>query len=337
MVTSYALVVPLRHAEAARQWAQSAGIARTDLKVGRRPGFLVIPVREPVEAAFEGATVEVADFEEGGNVRSYKDVLRIADSLRPLLPSSFDVVGDLALIKVPEPLKGHAEEIGRAILAAHANLKGVFHDEGVQGPLRLRTLRHLAGEDRTRTIHAEFGARLHVDLRTAYFSPRLANEHHRVASLVQPGERFLDATCGVGPFTILAARRRAAREHVAIDLNRAALDLLRENLRLNRLENVRVLEGDATERLRDVEPANRIVINLPHGGQPLLDAALSSAAPQATIHHYTILPQEGLEAAGGRLVEEASRRTGRPARLTRARLVHPYSPTDGMVSLDLSL
>lgn len=335
MVTSYALVVPLRSAEAARQWAQSAGIARTDLKVGRRPGFLLIPVREPIVAAFEGATVEVADFEAGGTVRSYKEVLHIADSLRPLLPSSFDIVGDLALIKVPEGLASHARDIGAAILKAHPNLKGVFHDAGVQGPLRLRGLDSLAGVDRTRTLHSEFGARFHVDVRAAYFSPRLANEHHRVAEAVRPGEVFVDATCGVGPFTVLAARRRVAREHFAIDLNDAALELLRENLRLNRLDNVRILTGDAAERLRDVPPPDRIVINLPHGGATILDAALRHAAPGATIHHHAILPQAGLERAAHALVSGASHRSGRDAQATRAHLVHPYSPVDGLAAIDL--
>lgn len=335
MVTSYALVVPLRSAEAARQWAQSAGIARTDLKVGRRPGFLLIPVREPIVGAFEGATVEVADFEAGGTVRSYKDVVHVADSLRPLLPSSFDIVGDLALIKVPDPLRTHARDIGEAILKAHPNLKAVFHDAGVQGPLRLRGLERLAGEERTRTLHSEFGARFHVDVRAAYFSPRLANEHHRVAEAVRPGECFVDATCGVGPFTILAARRRTAREIVAIDLNEAALDLLRENLRLNRLENVRILSGDAAERVRDLPAPDRIVINLPHGGPGILDAALQQAAPGATIHHYTILPQTGLERAAQAIASEATGRTGRRIEGVAAHLVHPYSPLDGLAAIDL--
>ncbi len=62
-------------------------------------------------------------------------------------------------------------------MAAMKNVKGVFDQEGgIEGDFRLGNLRHLAGEERTITIHRENGLRLRVDVETCYFSPRLSTE-----------------------------------------------------------------------------------------------------------------------------------------------------------------
>lgn len=338
MVTSYALVVPLEAGEAARQLVASLGIGRRDLKLGRQASRLLIPIQGPIEPTLAGATVEVAEFEPNRPPRSYKDLVQVPPNLRSMLPSSFDVIGDLVLIKVPELLQAHGSAIGRAILEAHPNLRGVFHDEGVTGPHRVRTVRPLAGEARTRTVHAEFGARFQVDLATAYFTPRLANEHHRVAQAIQSGETFVDATCGVGPFAILAARRRVARRIVAADLNPAAVELLRENLRLNRLEDrVEVVQGDASVLLGRLKTVDRVVINLPLHGEGLLGRAWSSVRPGGTIHYYCVARESEAPSIGPRICREMGNSTGRPGETLAVHVVHPYSPSERLLALDFSI
>jgi tRNA (guanine37-N1)-methyltransferase len=336
VVAAYALIVPLSQGEAARRIVASLGIGRSDLKLGRRDGLLLIPLSGPAEVPIPEARVELTEFESYGVPRTYKDVATVPADLRPLLPSAFDVVGDLVLIKLPPALRAHGAEIGRAILQAHANVKGVFHDSGVGGEHRLRRLVHLAGEERTRTIHSEYGARFYVDVATAYFSPRLANEHQRVALEVQPGEWFLDATAGVGPFSVLAAKRRIARRISAIDLNHDAVVLLRQNLELNRVEGlVEVHEGDSVRLMAEFAGFQRAAINLPHGGEPILRAAWKVAAEGATIHYNSIVASQALDAIGRRLLEELRSVTERGGELLATRIVHAYSPTDVMAAFDL--
>lgn len=338
VVTSYALVVPLEAAEAARQFVASLGIGRRDLKLGRQATRLLIPIHEPIEPPLDGATVEVAEFEPNRPPRSYKDLAKVPDTVRPLLPTSFDIIGDLVLIKIPPSLVPHGPAIGQAILEAHPNLRGVFRDEGVTGPHRVRTLRPLAGEARTRTVHAEYGARFHVDLATAYFTPRLANEHHRVAEAVQPGETFVDATSGVGPFAILAARRRVARRIVAIDLNPTAVALLRENLLLNRLqERVEVVPGDASAELARLKPVDRIVINLPLHGERLLRSAWSNLRSGGTIHYYTVARESEASRIGPRICRQMGDAEERPGETLSVHAVHPYSPEDSLLAIDFSV
>ena len=338
MVTSYALVVPIARGEEARQFVASKGIGRTDLKLGRRDGSLLIPILEPIESPIADGRIEVAEFEATRAPGSYKERVQVPAELRSQLPSSFDIVGDLVVIKIPSALSGHANEIGRAILEAHPNLHAVFSDEGVEGPLRIRSLRLLAGEDRTRTLHSEYGARFHIDLAGAYFSPRLANEHIRVAKAIRPGETFVDATAGVGPFSVLAAKQGVARRIVAIDLNPRALALLRENLGLNKLaDRVEIVEGDAAAMLATLGVFHRAVVNLPHAGEAILETAWRHIAPGGTLHYTVVWPESEADDRVRQLLDRVSRLSGRTGRVVDLHVIHPYSARDRLYSVDFQV
>jgi tRNA (guanine37-N1)-methyltransferase len=338
VVTSYALVVPISRGEEARRFVASQGIGRSDLKLGRRDATLLIPIVQPVESMIPDARVEVAEFEAARAPGSYKERANVPAELRSLLPSSFDIVGDLVVIKIPAALAAHEKEIARAILDAHPNLRAVFSDEGVEGELRIRSLRCLAGEDRTRTIHSEYGAKFHVDLAAAYFSPRLANEHMRVAQAIRPGETFVDATAGVGPFTVLAAKRGIASRIVAIDLNPRGLALLRENLALNKATaRVEVLDGDARTVIPTLGTFHRVAINLPHSGQEILEVAWRTIVPGGTIHYTVVWPETESEARIRTTVDHLSRLTGRAGRVIESHVVHPYSARDRLYAVDFQV
>ena len=53
---------------------------------------------------------------------------------------------------------------------------------------RTRDLEILAGDDKTETEYKESGCRFIVDVRKAFFSPRLSSERTRIAELVSGGE-----------------------------------------------------------------------------------------------------------------------------------------------------
>src|SRR3990170_138698 len=98
---------------------------------------------------------------------------------------SYDVVGDIAVIRVPERLKSKSRVVAEAVMRAHGNVKTVLLQAGgVSGDFRLRRLEWVAGEKKTTTVHMEFGCVFMVDLEKCYFSPRLSFERKRIANLV---------------------------------------------------------------------------------------------------------------------------------------------------------
>jgi tRNA (guanine37-N1)-methyltransferase len=93
-----------------------------------------------------------------------------------LVYKSYDIVGDIAIIRVSESLAKQCRKIAKDIVEVHKNVKSIWKHSPVLGDFRLRTLKWVTGEKRTETIHKEFGCTFRVDIDHCYFSPRLSYE-----------------------------------------------------------------------------------------------------------------------------------------------------------------
>ena len=204
---------------------------------------------------------------------------------------SFDVVGDIAIIRMPYPSRANAESAANEIMASHRNVKTVLLQASpVSGDLRLRSLTHVAGENKTRTVHKEFGCSFSVDLAKCYFSPRLSHERMRIAKLVNPKETVVNMFSGVGCFSIVMAKHANPAKVFSIDVNPVAVQFMQENIRLNRVYGKVVpLLGDSKDlvnsRLRGV--ADRVLMPLPEKALDYLPCALFALkASSGWIHYY---------------------------------------------------
>lgn len=333
-VRSWCVVVPREKGEEVRRQLKERAALQKHLKVAEESGRLFLPTRERVDL---GWPVEEREFEEAFRpIRSYKDVVRVPADLRSQLPTSFDVVGDIAVLKIPEPLVPHRGEIGRAILAWSHTLRVVAQDHGVTGEFRVRDLEIIAGEHRTTTVCTEFGLRYHVDVARAYFSPRLGRERLRIANQVRPGEAVADPFAGVGPYAILIAKRRAPARVVAADANPVAVDLLRRNASANRADRVEVREGDARIVLREAAPLDRILLDLPHSAMDFLPDALAALRPRGVIHVYGILEDADREDRV-RAIRRTVERSGRRVETLHGHVVRAYSPTQHHMAFDVTV
>ncbi len=63
--------------------------------------------------------------------------------------------------------------------------------------------------------------------------------------MVKPGQYVVDLFAGVGPFSILIGKSVQGESVVVVDKNPRAVKLLRQNIRLNRLDNVTAVEDAA--------------------------------------------------------------------------------------------
>jgi tRNA (guanine37-N1)-methyltransferase len=208
--------------------------------------------------------------------------------------TSFDVVGDIAILKVPPALKHRKDLIAEAIMAENTSVKTVLHQQSpVEGVFRTRTLEYVAGERRTETLHREYGCVFKVDLAEAYFSPRLSYERMRVGTLVRRGETVVNMFAGVGCFSIIIAKHSQVGKVYSIDLNPAAVQLLRENIALNKMRRrVEAIGGDAREVVADrfLNAVDRVVMPLPEKAYEYLDIAVQALQEgQGVIHYYDFL------------------------------------------------
>ena len=227
-----------------------------------------------------------------------KSVLRgkLSDKEIIQLSSSFDVIGDIAIIKIPKELSSKENLIGEQILGNVKNVKTVLkQNSDVEGEYRTRNVSLIAGKEKYETIYKESGVSIKVDVRSVYFSPRLSTERLRIRSMVKEGEHILNMFAGVGTFSFVIAKTTDCQIE-SIDKNPEAVRLALESIKLNkRLEgNVNPILGDAKEFAESHSGEfDRILMPLPERSKDFLKAAVESSKRNsvAMIHYYVHVPE----------------------------------------------
>ena len=310
-----------------------------DMKIKRVEDFVFIPlINTPNKEIMEKISVydiQIVDtnFEvHTKGPKSLKDYLK--DKIDPHLieeiKNSFDIIGDIVILEIPEEFNEYKYIIGNAALK-FTKRKAVYRKTSkIKGIIRTRELEHVAGEDISETIHREFGSRFKLDVKQVYFSPRLATERKRISDLVNNNEIIIDMFAGIGPFSISIAKNHNVKLY-AIDINPNAYKYLKENIRLNKLEGTIIpLLGDVTDVLNSLNiRADRIIMNLPGSALSFLDMAIKSLKVGGVLHYYEFASQ--YEKPIERIIETAY---PRKVEVLNSRKVKSKSPGNWHIGID---
>ena len=190
----------------------------------------------------------------------------------------------------------------------------------------------LSGEDDSVTIHKEHGARLKLDVKEVYFSPRLATERKRVMENVKDGEKILDMFCGIGPFPIVIARNKNV-DIIAVDINEEAIRYLNENIKLNKLKgNIETKCGDIREVSKSFNMKfDRIIMNLPGLAYTFLDIAVDLIEDGGIINYYEF--SDSYE-QGIKRLKDACSNVEKQVEIINTRKVKSTSPGEWHVAID---
>ncbi|MCD6445034.1 class I SAM-dependent methyltransferase family protein [Candidatus Bathyarchaeota archaeon] len=256
-----------------------------------------------------------------------------------------DVVGDIAVIKVPEEAEPYRFEVARELLKHLPSVRVVLRQVSpTSGLYRVRGLEWLAGERRTTTVHREHGCIFKVDLAKVYFSPRLLYERLRIAKLVEPGEAVVNMFAGVGCFSIVIAKLKPVSKVYSIDVNPEAYRLMVENIRLNKVEQaVEPILGDSKtvveSRLRGV--ADRVLMPLPELAYEYLPSAVTCLKTTGGwIHYYDFVKAGKGENPEAKAVQKVSGRLlglNRPWSIAYSRVVRTVASRTYQVVLDIRI
>ncbi|MBW2976289.1 hypothetical protein KY347_02475 [Candidatus Woesearchaeota archaeon] len=163
-----------------------------------------------------------------------------------LIPSSYDIVGSILIFSdFPRELVKKEKLIGEALLGQHKQIKSVFKKtESYSGKYRTPKLKLLAGENNKETIYKENNIRLKLNVEKVYFSPRLSEERKRITQQVKENEDILVMFSGCAPYPCVISKNTRAREIFGIETNPLGHKYGMENLKLNRIHNVVLINGD---------------------------------------------------------------------------------------------
>ena len=334
--------VPLQQAEKAQKYLAQNNLLRTDLKSKKTNSHIFFPVKKESEHIITPYTTVIDTTFEKQRIKptTYKEILTIPDKLKQDLPTSYDSIGDIILIKLTKNLLKYKKKIGQSLLISNTHIKVVCAVQPVSGELRTRQLDIIAGEHRTQTTHTEYGLHFDLDVKKTYFSPRLATERRYVTTQVQPGETIVDMFAGVAPFSIMIAKNAQPKNIYAVDKNKDAIAYARRNIKKNNvLDKIEVIQADAKTLPRYFQKQNiyadRIIMNLPFSAHLFFPYALQIAADPCMIHYYDIVNEEQIQEKLNSLQQMAQEHKMEITR-SKVRRIKTYAPREFYIGIDIT-
>lgn len=325
------LRVPKKEGESVRCALVDAGVLDLRHRISSDGDCLLIPITCDSFGDYEVIEETFEELEQ--KPRDYRDIAEVPEELREILPSSFDVVGDVAMLKIPDELWDYRTAIGEAMIKVNRNIRVVFHDYGVKGDFRIRDLEKIAGEGSSETVHKEFGVKLSTDPSKVYFNPRLSSERSRIAGLVKDGEVVIDMFGGVAPFGTVIGKLANPSVIYSIDLNPEAEHFARLNAENNHIDCLRPMTGDSSVLIKDLPEADHIIMNLPQIADQFLGFAMDKLKKGGTAHMYKIIEREAFPDFCSDLIILMKAR-GHSIGIKYSEL-KTYSPTMSVYSMDI--
>ena len=245
------------------------------------------------------------------------------------LISAFDQIGDIIIVRIPDSLLPKKRIIGETLLKEIKIARSVFYQSSaVEGDFRTRDLEILAGEDKTETEYKEFGCKFTVDVKNAFFLPRLSTERERIANLVDEGETIVNMFAGVGMFSIMAAKKKRCTVY-SIDINPVASKLCEKNTTSNKLLGTVIsINGEASDLIREQleNKSDRTLMLLPERSDEFLKSAVSATKNGGVIHYYSHIHADRKSEAGKLSEEHYLQITPAKSEILGSKIVRPVGP-----------
>ena len=176
------------------------------------------------------------------------------------LPRKWKCIGSVLIIRIPEKLQGHAQEIAEAY-SILPGISSVVKTGDISGELRQPSGVHLLYGDSTETTVIEYGISYRLDVAKQMWSA--GNMGWRAGPRGPPRVKaiydfhnplvIMDCFAGVGYFALQMAKAYPNAKVIAIDKNPESIQYLRQNIELNSIVNIEVVNKDCRDEYRKAD------------------------------------------------------------------------------------
>jgi tRNA wybutosine-synthesizing protein 2 len=253
-----------------------------------------------------------------------------------LLPSKWEKIGDVLIIKFEKELESFEQEISRAY-ADVLSCKSVLKDKGgIVGPFREPDVSLIYGDEDTVTIHKENGVRFKLDPGRIMFSSGNMDERKRMADEVISGEVIVDLFAGILYFSLPIAVHSDPMQVYSCEINPTAFSFLQENILLNKVsDRITALFGDN----RNVAPngvADRVIMGYFNDTKQFLSVAFQCLRNhQGIIHFHDTFPNKSIPDVPFELIKHSAETFDRTAQLHNVQHVKSFAPGISHYVLDV--
>jgi len=242
-----------------------------------------------------------------------------------LLPRGWQILGTVILVSIPAALKHRANAIGDALLTMYPRCGTVLWNKGITGMFREPVCEIIAGKHETETIHKENGCYFKLDAAKIMFSQGNLAERMRMSKICED-QIVLDMFAGIGYFSIQIAVHSHPKKVIAIELNPAAYHYLKENIRLNRVEDVIFpVKGDcATKSPENI--ADRVIMGYLDASHEQIISGLFAARSGGILHYHEATPTQLAYQRSVQRIKDAAQACGRSIHVIECRTIKKYAP-----------
>ncbi|XP_042064277.1 tRNA (guanine(37)-N1)-methyltransferase 2-like isoform X2 [Salvia splendens] len=154
------------------------------------------------------------------------------------VPSSFETIGYIAHLNIPDELLPYKDVIAKVIYDKnYPRIKTIVNKVGsITNEFRVPKFEVLAGDSDMVTEVKQYGATFKLDYSLVYWNSRLEHEHLRLISKFHTGDVVCDMFAGIGPFAIPAAQKGC--QVYANDLNPDSVHYLNINAQTNKVSDL---------------------------------------------------------------------------------------------------
>jgi len=256
-----------------------------------------------------------------------------------LLPHSYQRIGDILLIKLKHDVLKRRFDIGSALLLMYPYIKTVCLIKGIQNEFRKPKIEVISGSE-TKTVHKEHGILYKLDVSKIMFSKGNLFERQRLIKQIKPNETIVDMFAGIGYFSLGLAKFSKAKIIYAIEKNPSAFKLLKENIELNKIDNIKPVYGDCRQVARQKKfqnIADRIVMGyLPKTYKFLLSAFLF-LKPEGIIHYHDTFVKDELWEKPVKILNGFVEKNSCKIKILSKRVVKSYAPNVEHVVIDFQI
>lgn len=214
---------------------------------------------------------------------------------KDLMVKSYDVIGNIAIMEIPDELEKKEKLIGEAVIKTFNNIKTVLKKSGIHyGKYRTQQLDYVAGENTKEIIHVENGLKIKLNVEEVYYSVRLGNERLRVAKKIND-EEVLVMFSGCAPFCLAVEKHSESERIIGIEWNTTAHNYGLENLKLNKSKNVELVNADV-RKVKIKDKFDIVLMPAPKNADDYIDVAMNMIKPKGKIYIYLFRHEHDVDA-----------------------------------------
>jgi len=289
---------------------------------------------------------------------SIEDALvgELPEKILELVPKSYDIIGKIAIVDFGQintindkSALHYKKKVAEALVSVNKSVETVYEKKSeVKGRYRLKELKVIYGDDNPETIHKENDCLFKLDVKKAYFTPRLVFERKRVSSNnFKKQETIVDMFTGVGPFSIQIAKKNDVKIY-AFDINPSAYKFLTENIKMNKMKGEVIAHNMDVKKLLNPDnklgnylkhKIDRIIMNLPEQSINFFDVVcFLMKKPCGILHFYQFCEKpnpikKGIENLNAKLKDSG----WHIDEILNSKIVKPFSPKSDLIVIDLKI